>query len=700
MKNSKDLIGRKVELSELHFNYLKMSVRLVDFTMYEVNDKDVFTGFEEVYVNFQPWRLIKNEYSFKEIRIKEPHAAIILEDGLFNFDDFIVSDTTDVEEPDTTESDVRFEIRNFSLISGDFVYEDKDIESKTELGDFSLEIPHFAWDSKSSDAGIKFDIGENGEVIVDADIKQEADEFLLSLKANSIDISPYQNYLKDFLYVSDVSGELNTDLSIGGKMSAPENLVIKGGVAINELSAKDGDQNKLISLKELKTEIEVIDLEAEKYDIASVELDGLHLYAALNNDMSNIEKVIAPLMPDDEGADSVDVAEAENEVDSTITEESDMYYNVGSLLLKNSQISFDDNTLNRPFSYDIFDMNVEIGAINEVNDLIPVNFAMNMNNMGDIKGESGFSLKNPDVITFSALIDKLDLSSFSPYSEFYLASPVTKGALTYKASLMMQGDKLINKNNVLISELEFGKKTDDEPVAKVPMKLALYLIKDKDDNIEIDLPVKGNPSSPDFKLGKLIWQTFAKFLVKTAASPFQAMGKLIGTNPEALEFIPFENTVDSLSVNQKEQLDKLAEIYHKKPEFVYSFVQLSDFEVEKKELILQEAKKMWLKSLGKTDTTNEKDGLADDDPGFIAWMQLILNTSDSLGISLADEMINPERQALIFDEFLKRREAAVRNYLIMKGLKPDEDFTVNLGDFRNIAIENRKTGFSVEVSIK
>lgn len=63
VKNSEELIGRKLEIAELHFNYLKVSVRIQGFTLYEHKSEEKFVSFDELYVNFEPWRLLSGEYS-------------------------------------------------------------------------------------------------------------------------------------------------------------------------------------------------------------------------------------------------------------------------------------------------------------------------------------------------------------------------------------------------------------------------------------------------------------------------------------------------------------------------------------------------------------------------------------------------------------------------------------------------------------
>jgi len=42
----------------------------------------------------------------------------------------------------------------------------------------------------------------------------------------------------------------------------------------------------------------------------------------------------------------------------------------------------------------------------------------------------------------------------------------------------------------------------------IPLKLALYLLKDVHGDITLDLPVSGDLNDPKTKIGKLVWQVF------------------------------------------------------------------------------------------------------------------------------------------------------------------------------------------------
>ena len=53
------------------------------------------------------------------------------------------------------------------------------------------------------------------------------------------------------------------------------------------------------------------------------------------------------------------------------------------------------------------------------------------------------------------------------------------------------------------------------------MKLGMYLLTDKDNNISIDLPISGNLNDPKFSYRKALLKVLGNLLAKVVTSPFR-----------------------------------------------------------------------------------------------------------------------------------------------------------------------------------
>lgn len=81
----------------------------------------------------------------------------------------------------------------------------------------------------------------------------------------------------------------------------------------------------------------------------------------------------------------------------------------------------------------------------------------------------------------------------------------------------------------------------------------------------MELPVKGNITSPEFSYRKLIFKTLTNLLVKIAVSPVTFMANSLGLSPDKLQSIPLDPCQWEFTSEQFSTLNDLAKIIQSKP---------------------------------------------------------------------------------------------------------------------------------------
>ncbi len=704
-KNSQELMGRKVHLSELSINYFKVAVRATDLAVYEANEIDTFAGFRELYVNFDPTRLFSNEYSFSTITLDSLYSHVIRTDEGFNFDDLIPpADSTSQEAAaDTVPSKpLRFAIHNIKLTQGHFNFLDQTVDNELKLEDISLDLPLIAWDSESSDVGIEFEFGERGKVFVDAHVDQLKEEYTVDFEVSQLGLDDVSSYVEDVIDAGGIEGFVNTKLHITGHMVETTQVVVSGEASVDSFRIWDLENKDVFKLDRFSVGLEKIDVGNENYHLSHLSVLKPVITASLYKDMTNIERMLLPVMPTDSTSQ-----ETEATADTTETSSS-LSYRVDKINIDNGTVAFTDHTLYRPFLYDLKDINVGMNGITNNAEQVPVTFSVNLNDQGQLDGQSTINMLHPEVFDLEAKLQKMQLLSFSPYSEYHIARPITQGDFNYDLSISMTPTHMMNNNDIVINELEIGDKTQNQPQVKAPVKLGLYLMKDPQDVISIHMPVEGNPSDPNFSVGKLIWKAISNLIIKAAASPFNALGNLVGTRPEELENIPMPYAQDSLAVDQKETLDKIAHILSKKPQLNFSFMQQTDPETEKSALAVAMAKKRMLTETMPTnnekqiaDYNNRLATLADDDAEFLDYISKAVEGSEGKALSAScRQLIGEDELEDAFTKLLINRNEQLSYYLLQEKGVDSTSISVATADLRNLPEQLRSCNYKVEVSIK
>jgi len=149
----------------------------------------------------------------------------------------------------------------------------------------------------------------------------------------------------------------------------------------------------------------------------------------------------------------------------------------------------------------------------------------------------------------NALFNEVSLPTLSTYIKDALAYEFDSGQLDLGIDVTVEGTDINGETNILLRGVELGaaNNPNDEMLASstsIPFNYALGMLKDSDGNIELDVPLKGSTTAPDFSL-----QGFITLLVKRATMS-AARDYLMTT------FVPYTNIV-SVSLVAGEYLLKV-----------------------------------------------------------------------------------------------------------------------------------------------
>lgn len=106
-------------------------------------------------------------------------------------------------------------------------------------------------------------------------------------------------------------------------------------------------------------------------------------------------------------------------------------------------------------------------------------------------------------------INGLSLLDFSPLVEKHSGYQITSGQVSAKMDSKVTNDKLDLENQLTLYKFQL-KSADQQKTSEfdqnfqVPLELGLSLLKDKKDNIELKLPIKGDLQDPNFKGADII----------------------------------------------------------------------------------------------------------------------------------------------------------------------------------------------------
>jgi hypothetical protein len=173
------------------------------------------------------------------------------------------------------------------------------------------------------------------------------------------------------------------------------------------------------------------------------------------------------------------------------------------------------------------------------------------------------------------------------------------------------------------------------------MKFALFLLKDKDGVITLDVPVEGDLKDPKVSVGKIVWNTFKNLIVKAASAPVKLLSGLLGVDPRQIESIDYSFKDTTFTEKKRQQLDLLLELEQQKPELEIELIYFNDPQLEGNEIALAEAGRIFNEKKNQDYKQNQEEHLKfirkqvkSDTIGILAGSQQLV------GQSLIDSLIN------------------------------------------------------------
>lgn len=555
--HGEELVGRKVNVEGLKLNVYTGHVAVYGLSLYEDNGTDIFASFDTLDVKASLLKLISHTVHLKHITLAGLKVNLIQNGETFNFQsliDHFASDSTE-KDTDTTPSDWVLKFYNIRLSHAEVNYRDAKSGKQWRLPHIGLRVPGFVLGGEeASEGGLRIGFAEGGRLSIDGNYDAAGGNYSLTAALEDFALKNIEPLTDGVLQPCSIGGNLQAKLNAEGTISEILKSHIGGTVTLNNVSLQQKEASSPVAhLARLDVKVNNINLDANSYDISSIILTGLEAQYEQWPDHSTLDNILLPDNPE-----SPDNPENPEKPDSP---SSPIKLHVGQLAVKDCNVSYADHTLPDPFLFPLTNLNIEANDLTlaggnnaKLRAMLPGGGHLMVNwkgNLDDWKQHQDLFLS----------IKGLDMKQLSPWTVAYTGQPIEDGIFGLTTRLTINNSQLDNQNKLDIFKARVGSRRKDvDPEMKVPLKTALYILRDKDDKILIDMPIKGNVDSPEFNYMKLVWKTLGNLLVKVATSPVRALGNALGMNSSNLDFIAIEPDQRGFTSEQYHLLSDLATI--------------------------------------------------------------------------------------------------------------------------------------------
>jgi uncharacterized protein involved in outer membrane biogenesis len=259
--------------------------------------------------------------------------------------------------------------------------------------------------------------------------------------------------------------------------------------------------------------------------------------------------------------------------------------NVGGVRLVNGRIDYSDHFVRPNYSAALTELNGSLGAFSsQSRDMAALQLHGRAEGTAtlDITGQVN-PLARPLALDIRAKASDLELAPLSPYAGKYAGYAIERGKLSMDVAYKISADgRLEASNQLILNQLTFGEPIASPTATKLPVKLAIALLKDRNGVINVNLPVSGSLNDPQFSVAGVVGKLILNLLVKAVTSPFSllsgAMDGGAGPDMSAIEFKPGTAVFTDASAAS---LDKVAAALADRPALQVTITGSADAQAER-----------------------------------------------------------------------------------------------------------------------
>ncbi len=657
--NSEAWLGRRVSLTELKINYFTATVQAIDFKMYEADRTTPFVSFDTLLLDTEPYQYFTSKIVVEQLYLKSLKTTLVKEnDSLFNFDSlvsFYASPKDTIQEQEISE-ELKFSVSNIEFVNADLNFTDRVVNEDFDIDNINFFIPNIEWNQEEkSNADLRFRFTDGGSFTSSTAFDPVMGDFSAQIKIDSLAINSVEKYLKNTVEFKDLNGFLSTELAFEGSTRNFEDLSVKGTVDVSQFSLTSKDDKPIFSFTNLHCPIQKMTPLKQQFEIGTVILDSPFVDFVRYEKTTNIERIVKEA-PADEPTN-------QKEVDSL---ENDVMYSVESFKINKGKMALKDARTSSPFYYELSNLSVQTSAINNGTTWLETHSEMEMNKTGNLVIDFNFNPKKADQeLEMVYDVSGLKLKDLNPYSLDYLGIPIYKGELHYKANTTVSNNYLKSENKVIIHNISLGDKNGGE--YNVPVKFAVFLLKDNRGIVRMDVPVEGDMEESDVEIKGVIWDAFRNLIIKTAASPGKLLAGMVGANKEELEVIQYNYLDTTITSEREKQVKILQSLKKKKKGLKVSLKYVNNKDQERVRIAVNELEKKYMKKKNIPVITERDD--------FVAYVNKKAKTVD-LSVEDASVLaIKQEKLTALVEQYENGRIGRLEKYL--NELDAENDIEIN-----------------------
>jgi len=412
---------------------------------------------------------------------------------------------------------------------------------------------------------LRTQVGEGGRLAFAGPFAVSPFSIAGRLEASGLALAAARPYTEPHVNVVFTGGTMAVkgELAVAVVESGPVRATWKGDVTVTDFASLDKPTSS--DLSRWKTlALEGVDAASDPFAFAvrRVVVEDFYTRVIVYQDGTiNLARLLTP------GAEPVPEADAKPapSPDGQAKERGPLPITIGRIELVRGSVNFSDFFVRPNYSVNLTDVAGTVSAMSaDLAGDVAISARIDRTAPVDVAGRISPFAKEL-TLDIAAKASDVDLPPLTPYSVKYAGYGIEKGKLTFDVRYKVENRRLAAENRLVLDQLTFNPQRVDSPTAtKLPVLLAVALLRDSRGVIDIQLPISGSLDDPHFSVGGLIIRVIVNLITKAITAPFALLSAMFGGGEE-LSTVPFAYGTAAIGPDAQKRIDTLGKALADRP---------------------------------------------------------------------------------------------------------------------------------------
>jgi len=606
--------GREIKVDWAYVNPFSGYIYFSNMKIYELKSNSLFFCANGLSANISIYKLLSKTYEVSELTIDHPRGIVFQNKKDFNFNDLIkrfFSKTDSMKKKET----IHFNILNIKINNGEFYYREIVTPINYFIKNVNIESKGFRWDTDTIPIKFSFSSGiGNGDAKGDFTINSKKKNYKLAILVKKFDLNIIEQYLNNLSNHGSFKAILDADFKSAGIFFDAESTTNSGNIQISNFHFGKTKRDDYASFDKLVIAIHELSPHKLIYMYDSVSLSHPYLKYEKYDYLDNVQTMFGK-----KGA-NVTQANADKtrfnlviEIAKYIKVLSKNFlrsnYKINRLRIYKGNIVFNDYSLSEKFTIELNPFTFIADSVDKTHKRVNFNLSSGIKPYGNLVFNVSINPKDSSDFDLNYSFQKLPLSMFNPYLIKYTSFPLDRGSIETKGTWNVRNGRIKSNNHLVIIDPRIGSRLKNENSKWIPMQFIMFLVRERGNVIDYEIPIAGNWNDPNFHFKDAIFDMFQNIFVKPITTPYRIEVKRIETKIEKALTLKWPMNSSALTSKQKNFLEKMVVFLEENPSASINIQPNNYIEKEKEYILFFEAKKLYFMNSNnkKAESLNKSD---------------------------------------------------------------------------------------------